>query len=252
MLPLPFGGVVVSTNLAAIAPWAALLRPQQSRLPNLNSNLLERLAILDALHLPSVAEHQDLVEHLLRNHPPDFSSHPAGPVYPQKSSRNHLRYFPVSADGLLVDFKQRRNFVQPQAHEEFQLHDRRLLRVFRSEEVERLMDKEQLLVIDRGLNGGLVQFDACGARPALEAAFAAGLLDEDAPHGLTGGAEKVGAALPLRLRICPEPKPDLMHQRGGLQRLRAGLVHHSGGREATELVIDKREQLVGRPGVSLL
>jgi len=49
--------------------------------------------------------------------------------------------------------------------------------------------------------------------------FAAGLINEDAAHGLGGGREEMGAIDKFGFRVADQPQPRFMHERGGLQRL---------------------------------
>jgi hypothetical protein len=56
----------------------------------------------------------------------------------------------------------------------------------------------------------------------------AGAVDEDAPHRLGRGAEKVRAILPVGLGVAAEAEPGLVHEGGGLQRLGGGFAVHLG------------------------
>jgi hypothetical protein len=90
--------------------------------------------------------------------------------------------------------------------------------------------------------------------PAVaQAALAAGLIDQDAPHGLGSGGEEVAAALPGPLRApADQPQVGLLHQRRGLERLAGLLLGELPGRELAQLVVDQGQELLGRLAVALL
>ena len=87
------------------------------------------------------------------------------------------------------------------------------------------------------------------ARPAaalLRGPLAAGVLDQDAAHGLGGGREEVAAAVPvLGVGRADEPEVRLVDQGGGLEGLAGLLAGQPGGGELAQLVVDEREQLGG-------
>ena len=59
-------------------------------------------------------------------------------------------------------------------------------------------------------------------------------------------------ALPARLvAVADEPQVRLVDQGGRLQRLPARFVGQARSRQAAQLVVDQRQQFVGRPGVAL-
>ena len=56
----------------------------------------------------------------------------------------------------------------------------------------------------------------------------------------------------LSLFNIHQPHISLMHQRGRLQRVARLLLSHFGRRQLAKLVINERQQLLGRRGVALL
>src|SRR5262249_2561360 len=81
----------------------------------------------------------------------------------------------------------------------------------------------------------------------------AGVLDEDAAHGLGGGGEEVAAPLPVRPRArADQPQVGLVDQGGRLQRLARLLLSQALGGEAAQLVVDQRQQLGGGVRIALL
>src|SRR5690349_8733185 len=70
------------------------------------------------------------------------------------------------------------------------------LRILGGQAGEGLVDQQDLVV--RVVDGqvGLEQVDAGESLPALAASLSAGVLDQDAPHGLGGGGEEMAPAVP--------------------------------------------------------
>jgi hypothetical protein len=91
----------------------------------------------------------------------------------------------------------------------------------------------------------------------LPAAVANGMLapriiDQNAPHGLSGSGKEMGAAFPLHILILDQPQPGLMDQRCGLQGLAGRFVGHFLRGKASQLLVNEREQLVGGLAVAVL
>ncbi len=96
-----------------------------------------------------------------------------------------------------------------------------------------------------------------GHATSLPAAFvgllAAGLIDQDAAHGLGRGGEEVAAIVPALLGIVADQAHiRFVDQRGGLQRLPGILPGQSLRRQLAQLVVDQRQQLLGGLLVALL
>jgi hypothetical protein len=94
---------------------------------------------------------------------------------------------------------------------------------------------------------------AATSEAVLLAPLAAGVLDQDTPHGLGRRGEEVPPALPAP--IVPranQPKIRLVDQGGGLKRLAGTLLRHPTHCEPAELVVNQREQLVGGSDVAVI
>ena len=102
--------------------------------------------------------------------------------------------------------------------------------------------------------GGLVgQVDAAEPAAPLLSGLAAGVLDEDAAHGLGRGGEEVAAAVPAAVGVAADqPQVGLVDQGGGLERLPGLLLRQPPGGQPAELVVDQRQQALGGLGVALL
>ena len=77
--------------------------------------------------------------------------------------------------------------------------------------------------------------------------------DQDPPHGLGSGGKEVPAAVPMLHAVdVNEPKVGLMNQRGGFERLAGLLLGQLLRGQLAELVVDQRQELLGRLRVALL
>src|SRR5262249_23395901 len=77
-----------------------------------------------------------------------------------------------------------------------------------------------------------------------------GMVDEDSAHRLRGHAEKMCSILPTDLALVDESQVDLMDQRRRLQRVVYALTSKLARRDAPELVVDERQQLLERSCVA--
>jgi hypothetical protein len=81
---------------------------------------------------------------------------------------------------------------------------------------------------------------------ALDPMLAAGVLDEDAAHGLGGGREEVAAVVSEDLLVgADQAQIGLIHQVGRGERLPVGFVG-----QPTEFVVNDRQELGGGVGVA--
>jgi hypothetical protein len=77
--------------------------------------------------------------------------------------------------------------------------------------------------------------------------LAAGIVHEDAAHGLGRGGKEVAAAVPvLRLIHVHQPHVSLVDQGRGLKRLAGRLLGEPVRGQPAQLVVDQRQQLFGR------
>src|SRR5437667_12630260 len=86
-------------------------------------------------------------------------------------------------------------FLESHVNEVSQLDQFSFGLALRGEFVERLVHGEQLVVVDRGSNLDLLKIDALLSVTMTQRALAAGVLDQDAAHGLGGGGEEMSAVL---------------------------------------------------------
>ena len=77
------------------------------------------------------------------------------------------------------------------------------------------------------------------------------MTDHDSAHQLCGDAKEVGAILPLWRGIAGELEVSVVEQRGGLQRVVRSLPVHVMPRQALELRLHERNQLLQCTRVSI-
>ena len=75
---------------------------------------------------------------------------------------------------------------------------------------------------------------------------AAGVFDQDAPHGGGGRTVEVPGISPLLVFITHEAEPGFVDKRGGLEGLVRTFVGHSAGRELTQFGVYERQQFCCR------
>ena len=97
----------------------------------------------------------------------------------------------------------------------------------------------------------VIEADAQPVATAFDAPLAAGVLDEDAAHGLGRRGEEVPPAVPvLRLLHVHQPQVGVVDQGRRLQRLARRFLRKALGGQLAQLVVDQRQQLLGRAGVA--
>ena len=97
----------------------------------------------------------------------------------------------------------------------------------------------------------LFQGPARQVAAALEAALAAGVLDQDTAHRLGGGGEEVAAAVPVpALGVANQAQVSLVYEGGRLERLPGRFVGEAMGGQAAQVVVDQLQELPGGMGVA--
>ena len=87
----------------------------------------------------------------------------------------------------------------------------------------------------------------------LAAASSAGILDQDAPHRLGSRGEEVAATVPTHLRIvADQTQVGFVDQGGSVERLSGFFVRELVSGQSAQLVVDQRQELLGRLRIALL
>src|SRR5262245_46133474 len=96
-----------------------------------------------------------------------------------------------------------------------------------------------------------LQIDAPPSAAAFDASLATGVVDKDAPHGLSGSGKEMAAAVPV-LRFLPFHQAEIgfMNKSRGLERLARSLLRQLLRRQLAKFVVDERQELLGSTGVA--
>jgi hypothetical protein len=119
------------------------------------------------------------------------------------------------------------------------------------ESLQRLVQSQKVIGLGRGGRTHQVEVDLSATTAPLEATALAGPLHQDPPHGLGGGAEEVCPPAPARRLGLEQPQVHLVDQGRGLQRCSWRLCGHPLVGELPQLLVDQREQPLGRVAVTL-
>ena len=160
---------------------------------------------------------------------------------------------PVVFGGALGQAQRLGGFNVGHPHKTTQLYYLSLDGVDGGELVERLVYGEELIVVTtRPGNFNTFKGHSLLVSTVPLGAFAAGLFNENAAHGLGGGAEEMSTPGEVWIRAAHQPQPGFMHQRGGLQSLVGAFIRHARRRQLAQLLIDQRKQFIGGLRVAVL
>src|SRR5262249_35790922 len=145
---------------------------------------------------------------------------------------------PLSVSRCARDVEELGRLFDGQAGEEMQLDELRRLGVGLGQSCEGLVQGDDL-VRERSQGQFLVsQLNTLEGAAMLDGFFASGTLDQNTPHGLGSGREKV--SLPVKTLLADQTQISFVDQRGRLQRLPRRLKGELLGRQSAQLVIDQR------------
>jgi hypothetical protein len=82
--------------------------------------------------------------------------------------------------------------------------------------LQRVAQRQQFLIFRRGGDLEPINVQLRLATTIPLGVLAAGMLDQDAPHGFRGGAKEVSASVPIGVFCSEETEPGFMHQSGRL------------------------------------
>jgi hypothetical protein len=159
---------------------------------------------------------------------------------------------PVLLDGPFGQAQNFGGFRRRHADKETQLDDLGLNRTAGGQPVERVIDRQEMVLVGRHGDFHIFNIYALQAAAVTAGEFAAGVVNEEMAHGLGGGGEEMGAIFEGRVVAADEAQPNLMHQSGGLEGVTCGAVGHLIRRELAQLRINQRQQLIGGLGVAVL
>ena len=146
-----------------------------------------------------------------------------------------------------------RRFLDGKAGKEAELGHLRRFGIFAGQDRQRLVEVEDGVRIGLGDRLGLREVQALRSPPCFIGLLAAGVVDEDAAHGLGGGGEEMAAAVPVRAPVAADqPQVGFVDQRRGLQRLPGLLLGQPLRGQLAQFVVDQRQELLRGVRVALL
>ena len=116
--------------------------------------------------------------------------------------------------------------------------------------VQRVIERHEVGAGIDAHENGLIQRDMLHAASAFEVMTSC-MLDQNTAHQLRGHREEMGPILPLHPLVIHQAHIGFIDQRGRLEAVAAALTSHVAVRQAAELRIDDRRQLVERELVSV-
>jgi len=158
----------------------------------------------------------------------------------------------MTPNGRLGHAQGRPNLIMSQAGEIAEPHDLGLQWVLTCQSLDGFMDGEHGFIrILRG-QGDVFQQDALAPAAAAQTRFGSSPFDQNSPHGLGCGGEKMRAILPgLAFARTGQAEPGFMDQRGRLEGLARPFVRHFLSGQFAEFLIHQREEFLGRFGIAL-
>lgn len=142
------------------------------------------------------------------------------------------------------------NLGKPQAREISELNHFGRLGLDLFEPMQRFIKSNNVLGRRRSLHLQGVKRLPFNVATALVGLPAAGMVDENSPHRLRGGREKVGAVLPTGINFANQAEICLMHQGCRLERMTGRFDRHAMTRQPAQLVINQRQQLTSGLGLT--
>ena len=137
------------------------------------------------------------------------------------------------------------NFFIGHADEVTQLHHFGFERMLCGEFFERVIDREELIVVACERQIRLPKIHAVLATAVAESALPAGVVDENASHRLGCGGKEMTAVFKLRVFVSDQPQPGFVNQGRGLERVSRRFIAHLARREPAQLLVNQRQQLTG-------
>src|SRR5262245_10674272 len=171
----------------------------------------------------------------------------------QLDEEPRLGITPIALDTCAREAEDARGILLAQPDEVTELHELGLDRVLRLELGEGFVDGQEVLGGSRGRDIHVVEVLPFQPPAMLLGSLAAGVLDQDAMHGLGSSGQEVTAAVPpLGLVATDEPEIGFVHQGRRLERLPWFLPGEPLSGDLAKFAIDERQELLRGPWVAVL
>jgi hypothetical protein len=158
---------------------------------------------------------------------------------------------PIALHGGWSNFHGLSSLLQGESSEEAQFHYAALPGIDFGESIQSIVERYDVHVFSPGRHRHRLQRELAGIAAAFPCRVAAGIVDENLAHEVSGNREEMGAALPLRRLEPDHAQVSLMHERGTLQGVAGPLPLQLRVREATQFSIDKGQQDIECVAVSV-
>ena len=126
---------------------------------------------------------------------------------------------PVAFDGAFGNAEGFSDFFHAEAAEETEFDDFGLARVESAEAFEGFIEGEDVFIFLRGEGDGFIEDHSRAAAAAFVTLMRAGVVNQDAAHGLRGDSEEVGFALPVDPGLVDQFHVGFVDEGGGLERV---------------------------------
>ena len=143
-------------------------------------------------------------------------------------------------------------FFHRQAAEKTQLDNLQSTGVFLSEPAQRFVERQQVIGALWSKGIGLVDLNHLRPSPALLRQPGTRVVNQNAPHQLSGNGEKVRPILPRNVLLIRKFEVGFVNQSGRLQGMARTLPPHEGRSQTPQFVVNQRNQLRFRPPIALL
>ena len=98
----------------------------------------------------------------------------------------------------------------------------------------------------------VVKRDALGLAATLGGPARFGVIDQNLAHQTRGGAEEMGAVLPIDLTLVYQPQKSLVNKSRRLERVAGPLTAQVAARQKAQLIVDERRQLIAGALIALI
>jgi len=113
------------------------------------------------------------------------------------------------------------------------------------------MNSQKLVVSGEGSDFHILQIHPHLPATMSRSTLAPRGINQDMPHGLRRGGEKMSTPGKSARLVSGQPQPGLVNQGCGLQGVTRSLPSHFVGGQFAQFLIDQREQFLGRLGIAV-
>jgi hypothetical protein len=127
-----------------------------------------------------------------------------------------------------------------------------LLRINALQMSQRFVESDQIYLLSRGGRIDIIERDALGAAASFGGPARFGVIDQNLAHQPRGGAEEMGAVLPVNMALVYQPQKSLVNQSRRLERVAGTLTAQKSARQAPQFIVNERRQLIAGALIALI